>query len=166
MDPIGLLGSAIWFILPAYVANGAPVVFGGGRPIDGNRKFFDGRPIFGAGKTVHGFLAGLVAGTVMGLIQAAITWQVLYILVGFLMSLGALSGDLLGSFIKRRLKMPRGSAAPVLDQVGFLVIAIAFASPFSSPSLEVFITLLIITPLIHLATNYGGYKLGFKDRPY
>lgn len=166
MDILGLLGSAIWFILPAYVANGAPVVFGGGGPIDGGRKFSDGRPIFGPGKTVRGFLAGLVAGTIMGAIQTAITSQTLYILVGFLMSLGALSGDLLGSFIKRRLNMPRGSAAPVLDQIGFLVVAIVFASPFSMPSLEIFITLLIITPIIHLATNYGGYKLGFKDRPY
>jgi CDP-diglyceride synthetase len=38
---------AFWFILPAYAANASPVVFGGGKPIDGGRKFFDGRPIFG-----------------------------------------------------------------------------------------------------------------------
>jgi hypothetical protein len=30
---------AFWFVLPAYVANASPVVFGGGRPIDGGRKF-------------------------------------------------------------------------------------------------------------------------------
>ncbi len=30
---------SIFYILPAYVANGAPVIFGGGKPIDMNKKF-------------------------------------------------------------------------------------------------------------------------------
>jgi len=34
------------------------------------------------------------------------------------------------------------------------------------PSWQVIVTLLIITPPIHLATNFIGYKLGFKSRPY
>lgn len=167
MELLVLLGSAIWFILPAYVANGAPVVFGGGRPIDGGRKFTDGRPIFGPGKTVRGFAAGLVAGSAFGLIQGIIVGQIYTLAVaGILFSVGALVGDLLGSFIKRRLNISRGAAAPGLDQLGFLIIAMAFASPVVLPTVEIFITLLIITPAIHLATNYGGYKLGFKDRPY
>lgn len=164
---LGLLGSAIWFILPAYVANGTPVVLGGGAPIDGGKKFIDGRPIFGAGKTIRGFLAGLVAGSLVGLVQTILANQsCTYVLVGVLLAAGALVGDLLGSFVKRRLNIARGAAAPGLDQLGFLVLAILFASPLVVPSVEILIILLIITPLIHLATNYGGYKLGLKERPY
>jgi CDP-2,3-bis-(O-geranylgeranyl)-sn-glycerol synthase len=167
MDVLGLLVSALWFIFPAYVANATPVVLGGGRPIDGGRKFTDGRPILGPGKTIRGFVAGLIAGTIFGAIQGAIVGPLdTYVAAGFLLSLGALAGDLLGSFIKRRLNMPRGGAAPGLDQLGFLAMAVLLASPIKTPSLEVFITLLIITPFIHLATNFGGHKLGLKERPY
>ncbi|MDE1847254.1 MAG: CDP-archaeol synthase, partial [Candidatus Micrarchaeota archaeon] len=48
----------ILFILPAYVANGAPVLFGGGRPIDGGAKLWGGY-IFGPNQTVRGLISGL-----------------------------------------------------------------------------------------------------------
>jgi CDP-2,3-bis-(O-geranylgeranyl)-sn-glycerol synthase len=83
-----------------------------------------------------------------------------------LLTIGALVGDLFGSFIKRRLGFPQGKAAPGLDQLGFLVFAVLFASPLMVPTLEIFITLLLITSLIHPATNYCGYKLGLKGKPY
>jgi CDP-2,3-bis-(O-geranylgeranyl)-sn-glycerol synthase len=78
-------------------------------------------------------------------------------------------GDLAGSFIKRRLNIPRGGAAPVLDQLGFVVLALIFATPLvlqMQIGWEVALTILIITPPIHLATNFAGYKLGLKSRPY
>jgi len=162
-----ILGSALWFILPAYVANAAPVVLGGGRPIDADKKFTDGRPIFGAGKTVQGFIAGLAAGTFVGLLQGIAAGTLLhYLALGFLLALGALLGDLLGSFIKRRLGIKRGSAAPGLDQLSFVIVALLVAGSLTLPSWERILTILIITPPIHLATNFGGYKLGLKSRPY
>lgn len=162
-----LLGAAIWFILPAYVANATPVVLGGGAPIDGGKLFTDGRPIFGAGKTIRGFVAGLVAGSIVGVLQGAAMGQAYtYITLGLLLALGALVGDLLGSFTKRRLNIPRGGAAPVLDQLGFVVFALLLASPVMLPRWEVILIILLITPPIHLATNFSGYKLGFKSRPY
>lgn len=166
-DLLQLLGSAIWFILPAYVANATPVVLGRGTPIDGGRLFRDGRPIFGAGKTIRGFVAGLIVGSIVGVAQGIVVGQPCnYAMLGLLLALGALIGDLLGSFIKRRLNIPRGGAAPVLDQLGFVVFALLFASPVMLPSWEVILIILIITPPIHLATNFVGYKLGFKSRPY
>lgn len=166
-DLLGLLGGAIWFILPAYVANAAPVIFGGGTPIDMGKRFIDGRPIFGAGKTVRGFLAGLVAGSLVGLMQGVATGSpsTLFAL-GFLLALGALLGDLAGSFIKRRLGVERGRAMPGLDQLTFVAGALLLASPVSLPSWEVVVALVVITPPIHLATNFAGYKLGLKNRPY
>ena len=162
-----ILGSALWFILPAYVANATPVVLGGGKPIDADKKFTDGRPIFGAGKTVRGFVAGLAAGTFVGLLQGIAEGTLLhFIALGFLLALGALLGDLLGSFVKRRLGIERGGAAPGLDQLSFVVVALLAASPLALPSWEIVLTIIIITLPIHLATNFGGYKLGLKSRPY
>lgn len=162
-----LLYSAIWFILPAYVANAMPVVLGGGSPIDGNRKFVDGRPIFGQGKTIRGFIVGLIAGSIVGLLQGAVLGQLYaYPLRGFLLTFGALLGDLLGSFIKRRLNISRGDMAPVLDQLGFVVFALLLTSPLVLPGWDVVLTILVITPPIHLAANLAGYKMGLKSRPY
>lgn len=162
-----LLGAAIWFILPAYAANAAPVVFGGGAPIDGGGRFTDGRPILGPGKTIRGFVAGVIAGSVVGVLLGVVVKQpYTYAMLGLLLALGALVGDLFGSFIKRRLNIARGGSAPGLDQLGFVVFALLFASPLWLPSWDVILTILIITPAIHLATNFGAYKLGLKSRPY
>ncbi|HID60438.1 MAG TPA: CDP-2,3-bis-(O-geranylgeranyl)-sn-glycerol synthase [Hadesarchaea archaeon] len=161
-----LLGTTIWFILPAYVANSIPVVLGGGTPIDKNKMFSDGRPIFGSGKTIRGFVAGLIAGSVVGVLRGVVEHSPTYFILGFLLALGALVGDLVGSFIKRRLNIPRGGAAPFLDQLGFVVFALFFASPITLPSWEVILTILIVTPIVHLGTNFGAYKLGLKSKPY
>jgi len=164
---IDTIASAIWFILPAYFANAAPVLLGGGAPLDMGKKFLDGRRIFGDGKTIRGFACGLVVGTIVGILQGIAGAQLKeYLLLGFLLALGALLGDLASSFIKRRLGIERGGAAPGLDQLSFVVVALLLASPVNLPSWQVIAVILIITPPIHLATNFIGYKLGLKDRPY
>jgi CDP-2,3-bis-(O-geranylgeranyl)-sn-glycerol synthase len=166
-DLLQLLGEAVWFILPAYVANATPVVLGGGTPIDGGRLFRDGRPIFGSGKTIRGVVAGLVAGSLVGVAQGVLVGQLYtHALLGVLLAAGALVGDLAGSFIKRRLNIPRGGSAPVLDQLGFVVFALLFVSPLRLIERDIIIIILIITPPIHLATNFVSYVLGLKSRPY
>jgi len=166
-EVIEIIGSALWFILPAYFANATPVVLGGGPPLDGGKKFIDGRRIFGDGKTVRGFVAGLAAGTIIGMIQGIAKGPLShYLLLGFLLALGALLGDLMGSFIKRRLGIERGGALPGLDQLGFVIIALLLASPVKVPPWQVIVAIFLITPALHLATNFIGYKLGLKSRPY
>mgnify|MGYP000350738519 CR=1 FL=1 len=166
MNFLNLILAALWFILPAYVANAAPVALGGGRPIDGGKKFRDGRPLLGPGKTIRGFLAGLVAGSSVGFIQGLAVGSCTLPAIGLLLAVGALVGDLSGSFIKRRLNIPRGGAAPLLDQLGFVLMALLFASPLVIPRWETILTLIVVTPPIHLGTNFIGYKLGMKKKPY
>jgi len=164
---LNTIASAIWFILPAYFANAAPVVLGGGPPVDMGKKFLDGRRIFGDGKTTHGFVGGLIVGTIVGLLQGIAEAPLgEHLLLGFLLALGALLGDLASSFIKRRLSIERGGAAPGLDQLGFVVVALILASPVKLPTWQTIAVILIITPPIHLATNFVGHKLGLKSRPY
>jgi len=180
MDVLNTVAFALWFILPAYAANASPVALGGGRPIDGGRKFLDGRPIFGPGKTVRGFAAGVAVGVAVGVVLCLLHPFLLgnrepvpglhsfssYLLLSSLLSLGALTGDLLGSFLKRRLGMARGDPAFLLDQLGFLVLALLFAYPFFRPSWAMTLFLLLLTPGLHLGTNILAYKLGMKERPY
>ncbi|KXB09165.1 hypothetical protein AKJ35_00480 [candidate division MSBL1 archaeon SCGC-AAA833F18] len=161
------MGESVWFILPAYVANATPVVLGGGARINGGKHFMNGRPIFGAGKTIRGFLTGLITGSLAGVLQGFIVGDLCtYPMLGFLLALGALLGDLAGSFIKRRAGIRQGGAAPGLDQLGFLVVALLLALPIMTPSWEMVLVLVLITPPIHFVTNLGGYALGLKSRFY
>ncbi len=153
---------ALLFIFPAYCANAAPVIFGGGFPIDGGKTFLDGKPIFGSHKTFRGFLSGLVIGTLVGFVQGNLFQY--NVLLGFTLSMGALAGDLLGSFFKRRLDLPPGATLPIADQLDFILGAFLFSLPFSPPSLVIALIILIITPPIHLLTNFLAYLLGVKKR--
>jgi CDP-2,3-bis-(O-geranylgeranyl)-sn-glycerol synthase len=145
----------IWYILPAYFANMAPVVFGGGSPIDKGRNWIDGKRILGDHKTFRGLISGIVVGSVIGLIQ-------LRPIQGVLLSTGAMIGDLVGSFIKRRLNIPPGGNAILLDHEGFLVFSILFCFWYDPLSAEQIIFLIIITPILYEMTNFIARKLNLK----
>ena len=82
--------------------------------------------------------------------------------------MGALFGDLAGAFVKRRLGLAPGDLLPVIDQVDFIIGAILFSFFFSSKNLfpELILAVLIVTPPIHLLTNFAAYKLGLKNNPW
>jgi CDP-2,3-bis-(O-geranylgeranyl)-sn-glycerol synthase len=151
-----VLVEAILYILPAYFANATPVVTGGGTPLDFDKKFVDGKPIFGKNKTIKGFFSGIVVGTLVGL-------MIRDVLLGFLLSLGAMLGDLIGSFIKRRLDRPPGAPFPVLDQLDFIMVSIPLASLHKAPYFEQLLVIVIITPLLHMLTNFAAHKLKLKS---
>jgi CDP-2,3-bis-(O-geranylgeranyl)-sn-glycerol synthase len=171
MEVIQLIVEALKFIFPAYCANAIPVITGGGYPMDFGKKFFDGKPILGKNKTFRGFFSGLVVGTAVGYVESiflSYPSKNSGFLFGLLLSLGALFGDLTGAFIKRRLGMIPGDLLPVIDQVDFIIGAVLFSFffSFSILSWELIIVVLVITPPIHLLTNFAAYKLGLKANPW
>ncbi len=157
---LGTLTAALFFIGPSYVANAAPLLFGGGRPLDGGRNFVDDRRVFGAHKTVRGFFSGIIAGSLIGLAESSAEPSLL--VGGLMISLGAVLGDLLGAFVKRRLKMKPGNAFPVVDQLDFVVGGLTLGSFFFPLSWASILVVVIVTPPIHLGTNFGAYLLGIK----
>lgn len=180
MSLIYEIAFALWFILPAYAANGFPVVFGGGLPIDMGRKFFDGKPIFGSHKTYRGFLAGLAAGVLVSIAQTLVLQAEFAadfarllpfqfnVFVGSMIALGALTGDLVHSFVKRRIGKVEGAPLPLADQLDFVIGAILFsifASGSPLPLLTILLILIITVPM-HLLTNFIAYMLKMKKTPY
>ena len=104
------------------LANGAPVIaklilcdrFA--MPLDGNRKFIDGKPLFGASKTIRGILVAVVATTAGALLLGLDAG------IGLLVGITAMAGDLLSSFVKRRLGLAASSRATGLDQIPELLL--------------------------------------------
>lgn len=180
----------LYYISPAYIANGLAVIFGRkGHPIDRGKIFLDNREIFGKGKTLEGFFGGGITGGVIGyLIYRVISYnfivsqlttdileEVHYLLsvlqktdmlLAFLLSFGALFGDLIGSFLKRRFNLPRGSPAPLLDQLDFLVGAILLGAFVYIPPLIIILSLLEITIIIHIIANIIAFELHLKNYPW
>ena len=183
-NTVDALVSLFLIMLPAMAANGAPVVVGHylkskGRkphPVDGGRRWRDGRRILGDGKTWEGLIAGILVGAMVGvLFSSYIVGDLLAgAIVGAVSGLGALLGDMAASFLKRRLNIPRGESAPILDQLDFYVCALIalVALDYASKSLNLSIdpiAAIVFAPLIvvlHRLTNFLAYKLGMKDKPY
>jgi CDP-2,3-bis-(O-geranylgeranyl)-sn-glycerol synthase len=164
MDIVILIVEALKFIFPAYCANATPVLAGGGLAMDFGKNFIDGRRVFGDNKTFRGFFFGLAVGVAVGLVE----WWLFdyHFLFSLLTPLGALLGDLTAAFLKRRLGIAPGGLFPILDQVDFVIGAIVFALPLAIMYWELAVAVVLITPPIHLFTNFFAYKLKLKKNPW
>jgi CDP-2,3-bis-(O-geranylgeranyl)-sn-glycerol synthase len=167
MDIILIIVEALKFIFPAYCANATPVLAGGGPKMDFGKNFSDGKRIFGNNKTFRGFFFGWGIGIGVGLVEGVVFgFQNFSVLFSLLIPLGALLGDLAGAFIKRRLDIAPGGLLPIVDQVDFVIGAIVFSIPLAMISWELAIVVLLITPPIHLSTNFLAYKMKLKNNPW
>lgn len=172
---LDIIINSFWLIIPAYCANFFPVLLRGRHPIDFGRKFIDGFRLFGDGKTIEGFFGGIFFGILVGLlliysqplIQNMYPLQFQHDLLSvFLLTTGAVTGDMIGSFIKRRFGIKRGDSAPLLDQLDFLIFSLVMLSIISTLNIYWVIFLAIVTPLIHYSSNICAFLLKLKNEPY
>ncbi|MDD1774929.1 MAG: CDP-2,3-bis-(O-geranylgeranyl)-sn-glycerol synthase [Methanobacterium sp.] len=182
---LSLLAYALYFMLPAYLANVSALAFGGGTPVDFQINFRDGRRLLGDGVTWRGTIVGIIIGTIIAALQGIVFlyygdifllipgWTTIagiipsslgeWVLLGLALSGGALVGDAVGSFIKRRINLERGRPAPFMDQLDFVVGALVFASLVVTIPFNIILLILIFTAILHLAANSIAYLLGLKN---
>ncbi len=177
-------------MLPAYLASAfATLPRGWGAPMDLGRTWRrDGRRVLGPSKTWSGFLVGGTLAVPFGALEA---WLILAappnlalvprwgpsvlaaLPIVALVSYGAMAGDALGSFLKRRLDRPSGARTLLLDQLPFVLVPIAlgalvdprlFVGTFGS--WEAVLWLLVFTLGLHSAFNLIGFRAGLKKVPW
>jgi len=148
------------------VANGAPILARLtlrqhlARPIDGGRLWGDQRPIFGPSKTFRGVAAALGATSCAAYVLG------LPISVGALVAALSMVGDLLSSFIKRRLGLPSSSMALGLDQIPeSLFPTLAAAQNLTLSGKEIAATVLLFA-IIELLLSRVLFRIGVRERPY
>ena len=181
-----LIFSAFVLFIPAFLANPAAVITGGHFPMDFGRNFIDGKRILGDGKTWSGYFGGSLSGVIAGLALYGI-----FLLLGlqnylsygnsilsvtitlFAMSFGSLTGDVLGSFIKRRIGIGRGGKGSLLDQWPFVLVSFLFLFIFSANFFMTYygnvtgaVSILIITPPLHRVVNIIGFRMKKKEVPW
>jgi CDP-2,3-bis-(O-geranylgeranyl)-sn-glycerol synthase len=158
--------------IPLYLCNGFALIFGGKRPIDFGRNFFDGRRILGKGKSIKGTFAGIffaALGTGAISIVFPQTAELLgagYFGYGVLLAIGAILGDFAGSFAKRRLNIQSGKSVFLLDQLDFVAGGLAIGALLVVPSALEAIFLLAFTLLIHVISNRVAYIGRIKKVPW
>ena len=186
---------ALWLILPAYIANASALLVGGGTPIDFGKKCKDGRRILGDGKTWRGLLTGAFVGmtggfglSVVAKLGASIDFPIVIsdfsgfpfmIPIIFSICFGALMGDIIESFAKRRIGKKRGEDWIPFDQLDFILGALfscfIIASILHLTGLLSFnwfidnftiwhiLVLVLITPCFHIFANFVFKKANSKN---
>ena len=187
---------AFWIVIPIYVANASAVIVGGGTPIDFGKTWNDGRRILGDGKTWRGLFAGTFLGMTAGFgltVAASYLSTSEYSFLGltnfegfplmipilFFLCFGALLGDIIESFFKRRIGKDRGQDWIPFDQLDFIVGALIVSFLISELLYMIHLTsahwffvhitiwhiliLLIVTPFIHITANVLFRKIKKKQ---
>ncbi|MCK5395367.1 MAG: CDP-archaeol synthase [Gammaproteobacteria bacterium] len=153
-------------LLLIIIANGAPILI---RELLNNKydlavdfggKLPDDKRIFGPSKTWRGILAAIIATT-------AAAWVLGYSPVtGLLIATYAILGDLISSFIKRRLAIEPSNMAPLLDQIPESLFPALMMMETFKLSISSVILLVLIFVIIELLLSRTLYRWGIRKRPY
>lgn len=177
---------AIWFLLPAALANAVPVIAAAlpglkklDAPIDGG-KTWRGHAILGPHKTWRGIIAGVIVSTLFLWLQVVLVanygwaqfvangvdYSALPILIlGPLFAIGALGGDAIESFFKRQRNIKSGGKWIPFDQLDYIIGSVLVSLFFVILSPLQYLLIFIIWFVVHILASYVGYKLGLKDDP-
>lgn len=177
---------ALWFFLPAGIANLVPV-FAGKIPVlkklEAPMDFglmYHGKRVFGAHKTWRGMVAGVIAGTLTLWLQQHLfsdfAWirsfahQVDYpslptLVMGPLFAIGALGGDAIESFFKRQRGIAPGKGWFPFDQTDFIIGGAIATMPFVHLGIREYAWLIVLWLVVHVTSTVIGYFLHLKDTP-
>jgi len=177
---------ALWFLLPAAVANAVPVFAAAipflkrfDAPIDAGKKW-RGHQLLGPHKTWRGIISGVIVSTLILWAQQALfanyDWaqylsgDVNYaalpvFILGPLFAIGALGGDAIESFFKRQKNIKSGGAWIPFDQLDYIIGSVIVSLFFVILSPIQYVWIFVVWFLGHLLASYVGYKLGLKKDP-
>ncbi len=170
--------SCLYFFLPAYFTNMAPplsrkagVLKFLDRPVDFGKKY-KGLAILGSHKTWRGVILGILAGMLAAWLQSYLYHfsffkeislfdygKVNVFLFGFLISFGAVLGDLSSAFVKRRLRMEPGARFIPFDQTNYIFGAFLTVTPFLKLDFSIWVTIFVLTFFLHIVVTRLGYEI-------
>jgi CDP-diglyceride synthetase len=148
------------------VANGAPVIATRifesrfSCPLDNGVAFVDGRPLFGKSKTVRGILVSVLL-SAMAAPLLGLGWS-----IGVVVGSAAMAGDLVSSFVKRRLNLAPSSRATGIDQIPeslFPLLACRGALSLSVADIGLGVAIFFAGEVV---LSLLLFKAHIRDRPY
>lgn len=156
----------IHLLLLLFIANGSPIlariILGErfNRALDGGRLLSDGRPLLGASKTLRGIVSAILA-TTLAAPLIGIPW-----IIGLLLAVFAMLGDLASSFLKRRLGLQPSSMALGLDQIPESFLPLLVCRPLLELPWAQVLYLTLAFFALELLLSQLLYRLGIRKHPY
>ncbi|MFA4886826.1 MAG: CDP-archaeol synthase [Candidatus Nanoarchaeia archaeon] len=180
---MNLFFQTLYFLVPVAFANMAPVLVRKhfqslNKPLDFNKKL-NGKRILGDHKTFRGLIFGILGG-VLGVLLQSYLFQFSFFkelslinyneinifLFGFLIGLGVIVGDAVGSFIKRRINLKPGQSSIPLDQIVAPFGAMILLLPIYNVGWKLFLLALFISFFFHILIKRIGYALKIEDKKW
>lgn len=161
---------ALYALIPAYVANMAPVLLRKlpwSAPLDFGLTF-RGERLLGQNKTWRGLIGGTVLGTAACVLISTFYWPFEFspLVWGALSSLGALVGDAVKSFFKRRVSIKSGKSWVPFDQIDFTIGAFALGSFVWFPGWLSASLAVIISAIAHIAVNHFAFYARIREEKW
>lgn len=148
------------------VANGIPVFASkllGNRfdtQLDGGMRLSDGQPLFGASKTIRGIVLSII-GTTLIAVLGGLGW-----VTGAGVAGASMAGDLISSFVKRRLRFEVHAQFAGLDQIPeALIPMLAFQSELHLSGVDIAIAVAAFV-VLELMLSRLLFRLHIRDRPW
>lgn len=159
------LVETVYALLPAYIANmAAPFAKywpAWNAPIS--------RRWLGDHKTVVGFLLGVVAAILTSYVQSRGSSPLpgfeasIWLSLGCAQGVGAMTGDAVKSFFKRRVGVPPGGRWIPADEIDFIIGAMILGSPWLDLAGLDVVWILSFTFVAHIVVNHVAFRLGIRD---
>ena len=178
--------TALYYTSPGMISNTAPIfvrdIFNWmAKPIDFGYKI-GGKPIFGSHKTFRGYFFAIITAIIIVYIQKLIYHisffnKISYIdytklnvfgilILGFLFGFGAMLGDSIKSFIKRRINIRPGGRFFPWDQIDYVIGIILLTYFFQPMTWQMITVILIFGPALSLLTTRIGYHIGLRKEKW
>lgn len=146
-------------------------------PMDFNKQF-KGKRILGSHKTIRGFMAGIIGGIIAYQIIKSVTFNIpskeitefltsFYSLpwyYGGLVGFGALTGDAIKSFFKRRINIPPGKSWIPFDQIDWVLGSMLISIPFVGIILKTIFWAVIMGFIAHIISKAFGYLIKINEQ--
>lgn len=177
---------ALWFFLPAGLANVTPILASRipilksmNTPLDFHKTYRSKR-IFGDHKTWRGVICGVLVGLIVTILQMyvykhnawvrSISGTINYsgasiLLLGMLLGFGALFGDAIESLAKRQLQVASGDSWFPFDQLDYVIGGILLSLIYVRLSLINYVWIVILWFALHMLFSYIGYVTKLKAKP-
>ncbi|MFH0868292.1 MAG: CDP-archaeol synthase [Candidatus Woesearchaeota archaeon] len=174
----------VWLMLPAIISNIVPGLFRNtlkflAKPADFN-KSWKGKRILGDHKTIRGFVVGVIFAIIIAFVQTRLYFSniffksislvdygnINFIAVGFLLGFGALLGDSVKSFFKRRRNVDPGERWIPYDEIDWILGSLILFSVIYVPDAPHFLIMIILFPIFHIIINHIGFYLKIRDKKW
>lgn len=176
-----LILQSFYLLLPAGFANMAPVFFAKinflNIPVDFN-KTINGKRVLGDHKTLRGLFFGTIIAIIIVFIQKSLmsidffkTISLIdydntnFVLLGFILGFGALLGDMLKSFFKRRIDIAPGKDWFIFDQLDWVLVSLLLLHIIYVPPFAIIAICIVLFLIIHILIKQIGYFLRL-DKKY